>query len=232
MNSSEDITRNNLAIVLPAFNESGTIAQLCSELSNLAQFIIVVDDGSTDNTGALAAQSGAIVIVHASRSGKGAALRTGFAKALLLPVNWVATMDADGQHSAQDLTAIYKFAVENDLDLAIGSRSFQSNQMSLLRKLTNRSMTAAIKRLTGLSLADSQSGMRIFKSSCLKRMHLTSSHFEIETETILESARLKLKVDCFPVTTFERVSGQSRISHLNDTLRWLRLIFSFIARKK
>lgn len=226
------MTENRLAVVLPAFNEAKTIAQLCRSLASLAQYVIVVDDGSTDSTTELAQKEGAIVIRHQKRLGKGAALRSGFKRALSLPVNWIATMDADGQHSPEDLESLYKIAFPLDTDLVIGSRSLDSNKMSSVRKATNRCMTAVIQHLTGIRLKDSQSGLRIFRSSCLAQMHLTSSHFEIETETLLEAARLNLRIDFAPISTLKRESGKSHISLVPDTLRWLRLIYLSVADKR
>jgi glycosyltransferase involved in cell wall biosynthesis len=110
------------AVVIPCFNEGASIAALVREVRQHLPFVMVVDDGSTDDTSALAAAAGATVINHARNLGKGATLKTGLSAALARGFEWVVTLDGDGQHRPQDLPAFFCCAEQANVRLVVGNR--------------------------------------------------------------------------------------------------------------
>src|SRR5579872_2619499 len=108
--------------VIPCFNEEATIAALVESVRRWLPNVIVVDDGSNDATAELAAKAGAVVILHDSMQGKGAALACGWQRAVQLGFTWALTMDGDGQHAPDDIPGFFLAAAQGDADLVVGNR--------------------------------------------------------------------------------------------------------------
>ena len=153
-------------IVIPVFNEAATIGDIV-ERARLHGPVLVVDDGSTDRSAALAAAAGAEVVSLGRRRGKGAALRYAFAAALERRADWVVTLDGDGQHDPDEIPRLLKGAVEEPGALVIGGR------LSRLADAPGRVMPAGrlaalrvagffIDWLGGVPVADTQSGFRVY----------------------------------------------------------------------
>lgn len=217
-------SEQSLAIVIPALNVAETIGPLCQRLNKFCPHVIVVDDGSTDDTSSAARKAGAHVIRHDTRRGKGSALRTGFAHALTSEVEWVGMLDGDGQHLAQDFLSLYFQTLRRDPDMIIGERSLSSQQMPFVRRITNRTMTGILNAMTKTAIEDSQSGMRIIRAASLRNMNLRTRHYEIESEMILRAASLNLRVVTAPIDAHYPEKGRSYIHPLVDTYRWLKLL--------
>jgi glycosyltransferase involved in cell wall biosynthesis len=113
---------DQIFVVIAAYNEAKAIADVIADVATTGHRIIVVDDGSADATGAIAAQAGASVITHPINLGQGAALQTGIQFALRQGAEVVVTFDADGQHRAADIAALVEALVRHDADFALGSR--------------------------------------------------------------------------------------------------------------
>ncbi|MEA3432574.1 MAG: glycosyltransferase family 2 protein, partial [candidate division WOR-3 bacterium] len=126
-----------IMIIIPAYNEEESIAKLLPSLNFPPQDIIVVDDGSTDNTASKSQSFGVHVIRHEKNKGKGMAHRTGFNFASKEEARWVITMDADGQHSPKDIPKFIKAIKEKKGDMIIGEREVTIRTMPFLRFLTN-----------------------------------------------------------------------------------------------
>src|SRR5207248_549747 len=134
--------------VIPCLNEAASIHVLVKEVAKLLPNIIVVDDGSSDDTGKLAAAAGAEVLRHEQPHGKGAALNAGWRHAQKLGFAWALTMDGDGQHSPADIPAFLASA-EKGPALVVGNRMTNPNGMPWLRRRVNRWMSRQLERVAG-----------------------------------------------------------------------------------
>src|SRR5674476_476844 len=129
------------AAVIPCFNESASITTLVMAVRQHLQFVLVVDDGSTDDTARLAKSAGAVVVKHERNLGKGAALKTGLSRALKQGYEWAVTLDGDGQHAPADLPALLRGAEQTGILLVIGNRMNDARKIPWLRRQVNRWMS-------------------------------------------------------------------------------------------
>ena len=206
-------------MVIPCFNEGAGIATLVLEVRQHLPFVMVVDDGSTDDTSAAAAGAGATVIRHAQNLGKGAALKTGLSAALKRGFEWVLTLDGDGQHRPQDLPAFFCCAEQAGAQLVIGNRMHNPRAIPWLRRVVNRWMSRRLSDHAGQLLPDSQCGFRLINLKAWASVPLETDRFEIESEMLLAFIRAGYRVEFVPI----QVVGRGRSSHIRpvtDSLRW------------
>ncbi len=211
--------KTRCAAVIPCLNEANTIAEVVAQSLHHLPKVIVVDDGSSDQTAANAQAAGAEVVRLSQPGGKGAALAAGWERAEQLGFTWALNMDGDGQHSPTDIP---KFLVGQPLDqpmLVVGNRMHNCSAMPWLRQKVNRWMSARLSRRAGQELPDSQCGFRLLHLACWRRMQLMTRHFEVESELILASIRLGVPVRFVPVQVIYRRGG-SKISPFVDSVRW------------
>jgi glycosyltransferase involved in cell wall biosynthesis len=207
--------------VIPCFNESASIAALVPAVRGQVACVLVVDDGSTDGTGRLAAAAGATVIRHERNRGKGAALKTGLAHARQLGYEWAVTLDGDGQHAPENLPALFRCARETKAALVIGNRMHDAAKMSWLRRQVNRWMSRQLSRQANRRLADTQSGFRLIQLPTWATMACTAERFEGESEILMAFLAAGRRVEFVPV----QVLPSARRSHIHpaaDTWRWLK----------
>jgi glycosyltransferase involved in cell wall biosynthesis len=209
------------AVVFPCFNEGATIAGLVRQVRQLVPTVVVVDDGSTDDTSIRAAAGGTTLIKHAVNRGKGAALKTGLAAALKGGFEWAVTMDGDGQHKPEDLLAFMQCAERTGAQLVIGNRMHKAQAIPWLRRHVNRWMSRRISRRAGQVLADSQCGFRLVNLKAWAGLRLETDHFEFESEMLLAFVRAGHRVEFVPIQVVSK-SPHSHIRPVRDTCRWLR----------
>ena len=207
--------------VIPCFNEAASIRDVVLAVRKQLPAVIVVDDGSTDETAAFAHEAGAEVVRHATNRGKGAALRVGIQHARDRGFGWVLALDGDGQHAPEDIPKFFNCADATGAALVIGDRMTRSEAMPWVRRQVNRWMTRRLSRLTGVWLADSQCGFRLLRLEALAGVTLTTEHFEIESELLVSLAADGAKIEFVPVQTIYNTRA-SKIHPLLDTWRWLR----------
>ncbi len=179
----------NRIIVIPAYNEERTVAEVVSAAVKVADHVVVVDDGSRDQTAALARQAGAIVVRHAINRGVGAALATGIAAANRLNPDAVVTMDADGQHRTEDAARVFERLAQGDVDLVLGSRlkrGGESGNMPFYRVLFNSIGNLLTYLLFGVWVTDSQSGLRGLSKKAASTIDLRTNGMEALSEFIKE----------------------------------------------
>lgn len=174
-------------IVIPAYNESKSIRTVIRDLkvggySN----ILVVDDGSVDNTYELASQEGIHVVQHPINRGLGGALGTGIRGAVLLGADIVVTFDADGQHAVSDIPTMIAPIQSGVADAVIGSRMLGSKGMPTSRILMNRIANLITYLLFGIWVTDSQSGLRAFSRKAASELRIRTRHMEVSSEIIRE----------------------------------------------
>ena len=209
------------AAVIPCLNEESAIGPLVSMLRKQLPVVVVVDDGSTDQTALKAKDAGAWVLQHEHNCGKGAALQTGLSQLLHQGFEWAATLDGDGQHDPADLPALLQCARQTGALLVIGNRMPQAQAMPWLRRWVNRWMSRKLSQRAGCWLPDTQSGFRLVHLPTWASLHLTAQHFEIESEMLMAFLEAKHPVEFTPVRVFN-AARKSRIHPVTDTLRWFK----------
>ncbi len=217
-----------LLCLIPAFQAVVTIGQLIHRIriSVPEAEILVVDDGSTDETAIVAQASGAEVVRHRTNMGKGAALQTGFGVAL--QKNWmryVVTLDADLQHRPEEIPILQARMKTSGVDIVVGSRERWGSPMPLHRVLSNTITTALVRARTGLTITDSQCGFRLIKRRVLEHVRITSPGYEGETEFLLKAARLRFQANSVNVRTVYG-TGASHMSHWHTTVRFIETLFA------
>jgi glycosyltransferase involved in cell wall biosynthesis len=218
-------------VLIPAYNEAKEIDGLIRQVRRLGMPAVVVDDGSLDNTAAIAEAAGAEVIRNKCNTGKGISLSRGFDYILAAGYDTVVMMDGDGQHDPADIPFFLR-ALENlDCGMIIGNRMPQAQHMPPVRYVTNWFMSWLISSLIGQEVPDSQCGFRLIRREVLERLKLRTRKFEIESEIIIHAARLGFKIKSIPIKTLYR-NEKSQINPFIDTLRFIYFIFCEIFHKK
>jgi len=218
----------NLAILIPAHNEAESIGNLVREVKKIVPDVFVVDDGSTDDTGKIAEENGAIVIRHSVCLGKGAALKTGFAYLKKLSFNQFITMDGDGQHLPSDIHIFLKALRKNKrAGIIVGKRKIIGTNMPFLRRITNLSMSLLISLLACQWIPDSQNGFRAIRKEVVEKMKLITDHFETETEILLRASWKGVKIVSVPVTTVYN-KKRSKIKPVQDTVNFFLMILKIL----
>ena len=214
---------SHVLVLIPAYNEAEKIGGVVQNIIRRGFPVLVIDDGSTDRTSDQLKDLPAKVIVSPSNQGKGASLRKGFEWFLRQDYAAVVLMDADGQHDPAELDLFLQALRENDWDFVIGNRLSHPTGMPLIRVWTNRFMSWVISAAGGQKIADSQCGYRAVRKSALQKMVLSTAHFEIESEMLLQASRLKFKMGSVPVRCIYG-NEKSRIHPVTDTIRFLKFI--------
>jgi glycosyltransferase involved in cell wall biosynthesis len=207
------------AVVIPCFNEGASIAALVAAARKQLSPVLVLDDGSTDDTADRAQSAGAQVIRHSENLGKGAALKTGLSRARQQGFEWAFTLDGDGQHSPADLPAFLQCAGQTGALLIVGNRMPGARAIPWLRRQVNRWMSRQLSRRAGKPLPDSQCGFRLIHLETWSALSLRTEHFEVESEMLMAFLAAKHPVAFVPI----RVIRGGRNSHIHpvaDTLRW------------
>jgi len=212
---------NRCAAVIPCLNEARTIAQVVAAVRRFVPKVIVIDDGSSDDTGIIARNAGAEVIRHAEPQGKGAALQAGWKYALKRGFDWALAMDGDGQHSTNDVPKFFEVAERTGAMLVIGNRMNDPKGMPVVRRLVNRWMSKRISALAGIPVPDSQCGFRLMNLGAWNRLRVKASHFEIESDVLLAFAKAGGRIQFTPIEVIYK-SEQSKIHPVRDTLRWMK----------
>ncbi len=186
--------------MIPTFNEAETIAEVIGGCKRYCDDILVVDDGSNDATFTEATKAGARVIRHITRLGTGASLSTGFRAALRASADVVVTVDADGQHSPEDIPLLLEPIFLGTADLVIGSRLLgRTKGMPPLKRLGNRMLSFATSSLSGRRISDSQSGMRAYTRRFLETITHESAGYSWASEILLLASRNGLGLAEVPI---------------------------------
>jgi glycosyltransferase involved in cell wall biosynthesis len=209
------------AVVIPCFNEGAAIAPLVAAVRQYLPSVLVVDDGSTDDTSNLAGGAGAVVVSHRRNLGKGAALRTGLSLALKQGFEWALTLDGDGQHAPEDLPALLRCAGQTGASLVIGNRMHNARAMPWMRRQVNCFMSRQLSRRAGRHLPDTQCGLRLIHLGTWASLSLNTEHFEIESEMLMSFLAAGRRVEFVPIRVI-RSGRSSHIQPVTDSLRWLR----------
>jgi glycosyltransferase involved in cell wall biosynthesis len=204
-----DVTR--LAAAIPIYNEERAISVVVSGVREFVSQVVVVDDGSTDESGRFAAAAGAEVFKHARNLGKGVGLRTAIAWAKEHPdVNDLVLIDGDGQHDPADVPRMLIEMKRRNLDILVGSRFLGHHNAPLYRLFGLHVLTASAGLGSGVYMTDSQSGFRVLSRRAIDRLELKECSFAVESEMQFEAAEKGLRLGEIPITI--RYSGPARRS--------------------
>ena len=212
--------KHEVTIIIPAYNEEEGITDVITHLKELDRNyeILVVDDGSTDNTYKLASETGVKVIRHPYNKGYGAALKTGIRNAA---TDIVLFMDADGQHKPRDIKELIQYIV--DYDMVVGARTKKS-KISLLRRPGKKILSITANYLAGMKIPDLNSGFRALKKGLAQEfMHILPNTFSFSTTITLACIASGYSVKYVPIEAAERV-GTSKIKPFRDGFNFIMLI--------
>lgn len=209
-------------VIIPGYNEERNIAKVIENTLKFCKNIVVVDDGSSDRTSENAAK--AIALKHIVNLGKGAALKTGVEYAIMKGAKIIVALDADGQH---DPAMIPKFLKAlDDCDIVFGYRKM-SGRMPLIMRLGNWTINTMTEILFGISLKDTQSGYRAFKTKAYRKLRWDATDYFVETEMVANVGRKKLKYKQIPIATIyaDKYKGTTVIDGIKIVLNmiWWRI---------
>lgn len=237
------VEENEVCAVIPTYQNAKTLLKVVADVHRVVDTVFVVDDGSNDGTAALLDKATGNerpekVLTHPKNCGKGAALKTGLTYARQQGFRYAVTVDADGQHRADDIPALLK-AVEEEPDaLAIGSRGLQHENMPAKSTFANRFSNFWFALQTLQRLPDTQSGLRIYPLRRLHGLRWMSARYEAELTLLVFSAWAGVKLLPVPVSVYypprdQRVThfrpGRdfTRISVLNTLLCFLMVVYGW-----
>lgn len=239
-----------ICVIIPTYNNATTIRRVIEDVEKYCSSIIVVNDGSTDNTAEIlkSIPLPIEVVSYLKNRGKGHALVTGFKKAIALGYTHAITIDADGQHFADDIPCFIEGLKNNHEGFIVGCRNLTEENMPRQNTFANRFSNFWFRLQTGINLPDTQSGYRLYTLSSLKGLNLITSRYESELELLVYAAWAGVDITSVNVKVYyppaeERVSHFRpiydffRISVLNTVLclgallygarQWAYTIFSF-----
>ena len=228
----------NICIVIPTFNNAGTICDVAGRAVAQGYPVIVVNDGSTDRTATLLSQSGLplTVLAHPRNRGKGIALRTALAYAQAQGFRYAITLDADGQHFPEDVPVLVEALTQHPGALIVGSRNLQAENMPGGNTFANRFSNFWFRVQTARSLPDTQTGFRAYPLDRLPSLRILTSRYEAELALLVFSAwkgvemvPVAIRV-CYPedrVSSFRPFRDFFRISVLNTLLCVLAVVYGY-----
>ena len=239
MTYKERMAALKCVVVMPTYNNAGTIAQVIDDVKKYSDDVIVVNDGSTDETASILSSIKDIkVIDYPKNKGKGYALKLGLAKAYEWGYRYAITIDSDGQHYADDIPVFIEKIEEKPDSLLIGARNLTADNMPSKNTFANKFSNFWYKVETGEKLSDTQSGFRLYPLNKLQKIHFLTRRYEFEVEIIVRAAWRGVNVENVPIKVYyppveERVShfrplqDFTRISILNTVLVFYAFLFYY-----
>ena len=211
---AEDTSPEDIFVVVPAYNEGPAIGPVVRELREQCYPVVVVDDGSGDETAEVAREAGAAVVRHPVNRGQGAALQTGLAWALRRGARYVVTFDADGQHAAADIRALVVPLADGRAQVALGSRFLGSTKnIPATRRLVLRLAVLFTRLSSAMRVTDTHNGLRAFTRAAAEQIEITLDRMAHASEILDQIHRRKLVYTEVPVhiryTDYSREKGQS-----------------------
>lgn len=215
-------------VVIPAYNEGATIRDVALRALAQCPRVVVVDDGSTDDTHAALAGLAVTVLRNPVNEGKAAALWRGMQHALREGADAVITLDGDGQHRPEDIPRLMEAASRLPACIVIGSRMAQAAAFPRKRLLANRTANFWISWASGYSIEDSQSGFRLYPAALLRDIELAHDHahgFVFESEILIEAARRGIySVPVAIEAIYARAARPSHFRSVIDVMRITRMV--------
>lgn len=182
--------------IIPCYNEEATIGSVVLRAKRHVEEVLVVDDGSVDDTVRIAQDAGATIISHKKNGGKSSGIKTGFKYALSYNYDYVVTIDGDGQHNPDEIPSVLNDVIHNGSDISIGVRYGDSTEMPSWRRVGKRVLDYATSLGNGGNVTDSQCGFRAFNNKAVRTLFnkLNGEDFNVESEELIKAYDLGLKV--------------------------------------
>ncbi len=213
----------NWCVVIPTYNNEKSLEKVIHGILKITGNIIVVNDGSTDNTLAVLKRFSNIKIISYLRNkGKGYALRKGFEKALEEGFSHAVTIDADGQHRPEDVSLFIDELRNEPETLIVGSRNLQQEDLSRGSRFANKFSNFWYKFVTGVKLTDTQSGFRLYPIHLLRNTKFFTNRYEFELEILVRSAWKGIPIKELPVQVFYP-GKKKRVSHFRPLRDFMRI---------
>ncbi len=222
-----------LLIIIPAYNEAQVIAQTIGDIQkktvSIKPDILVVDDGSSDNTAQVAQSSGALLVRHPFNRGLGGAIATGLEFARRYNYDLALTFDADGQHDPSDIMPALQPILDKKADIVIGTRTQNLKQLPFDRRFLILASNALTFLLFHQTTSDSQSGFRAFSRRAIDSIKLKTDRMEVSSELFSEIRRLRLELAQVPIkviyTPYSRSKGQKNTNAIHIIYKLILRLF-------
>lgn len=215
--------REHIWVVVPAYNEGRVIRRVLARLLSEYRNIVVVDDGSKDDTASEAAAAGATVLRHVLNLGQGAALQTGLDYCLLKRAPYVCTFDADGQHAVESIRVLYDHLTRSQADVAIGSRALGTTiNMPAAKKLLLTTAVWFTRIHTGLSVTDTHNGLRLLTGAAASRIQIRQAGMAHASEILMQIKAQQFRYVEAPVSIEYTQYSMSKGQPLSNAFRILK----------
>ena len=212
-----------IAALIPAYREAMAIADVVSRTLPHVDLVLVVDDGSPDDTAELAREAGAEVIKHTVNQGKGAAMKTGMKTLAERGFDFILLLDGDGQHAPEEIPRFTAPARDGSAYVVVGNRFENVKGMPVVRRMVNSLMSRIISNACGVRIPDTQCGFRLVRSSLVTYIMGSSDHFDFETEMLLLASRAGFTIQSVPVSTIYGAE-KTKIRPVRDTIKFIKLM--------
>jgi glycosyltransferase involved in cell wall biosynthesis len=221
-----------IAVLIPAYNCAATIDAVVRGARAQVADVLVVDDGSRDDTAVRAREAGAEVLRFDANRGKGAALRAGLAALAARGATHALAMDGDGQHLAREVPRLIDAASADPTALVIGERRIGTQEVKPVKLFGNRFANRWVEIASGVAVPDSQSGLRVYPLAATLALGATAERFAFETEVLIRAARAGMTITSVPVDVYYPPAAE-RVSHYapwRDTVRIIGVVLGLILR--
>lgn len=214
----------NICAIIPTYNNAGTVGQVIDDVRRFCDNVIVVNDGSTDETATIldARQESITVVAYPQNKGKGHALVAGFRKAQEMGFTHAVTIDADGQHFADDIPLLIAEMQKDPEAIIVGCRNLTEENMPRQNTFANRFSNFWFRLQTGINLPDTQSGFRLYPLASLKGLGLITSRYEAELELLVFAAWAGVDVRSVSVRVYYP-PAEERVSHFRPVYDFFRI---------
>lgn len=215
---------NKLCVIIPTYNNAGTVIDVITSVWTFCKDIIVVDDGCTDETKSLlrTCNYDITVVSYPQNKGKGHALIEGFKKAIAMGYSHVITIDADGQHFAADIPAFVQQMNLHPEAIIVGNRNLDEKNMPKGNTFANKFSNFWFRLQTGVNLADTQSGYRLYPIFKLRGLRFITSRYEAELELLVLSAWAGVEIVSMPVRVYYPPC-EERVTHFRPIYDFVRI---------
>jgi glycosyltransferase involved in cell wall biosynthesis len=219
--------RSQTAAVIPAYQDEKHIGDIVRRTRERLDHVLVIDDGSSDQTAQRAREAGAEVIVHDQNRGKGEAIKTGLGQGISREVAWVILLDSDGQHLPEEIDRFLSAAASATRPtFFIGNRMNDVARMPFIRRVVNRCMSSQISRVCGQRIPDTQCGFRMVHRQMLPELLGGGHRYDYETEVLILASRKGYWIESVPITTVY-TDQVSKIHPVRDAIRFLKLMWRY-----
>ena len=216
--------RSQTAAVIPAYQDEKHIGDIVRRTCDRLDHVLVIDDGSSDQTAQRAREGGAEVIIHDQNRGKGEAIKTGLGYWLNREVTWVSLLDSDGQHLPEEIDRFIAAAASTTRPtFFVGTRMNNLAGMPFIRRVVNRYMSRGISRLCGQKIPDTQCGFRMLDRQLIPELLGGGDRFDYETEVLIIASCKGYRIESVPITTVY-TDQVSKIRPVRDAVRFLKLM--------